>query len=972
MINFLRNTGRALSLILASSLFSTALFAQSGSVSLRGQVTDPSGASVPAVSVTVIAPGGTALVAQTNEEGRYVFRSLPPGTYTVQIRVKGFAAFVKTGVVVTSGQPQIVDAQLAVAMEKQEVTVSDTTTKLSVNPENSASTLVLKGKDLDSLSDDPDQLQSDLQALAGPSAGPNGGQIYIDGFTGGQLPSKAAIREIRVNQNPFSAEYDRLGYGRIEIFTRPGMDQFHGQFFASGNASAFNSRDPFATQVPPYHSEFFDGNIGGPLSKKASFFFDGERRNIQGASVVSAVILDPNFNPIPFSQAVLTPRIRTEITPRLDYQVTTSNTLTVRYQFWQNKVTNSGIGQFSLPSLGYNSGSTEHTLQVSDSQALGDRAVNETRFRYRHESDNTTPLSLQPMINVLGAFQAGGNSQGKSADTTNRYELQNYTGMTLGKHSLRFGARLRDVDESDQSTANFNGTFTFPSLTAYQSTEQGLQQGWTPAQIRAAGGGASQFVIVTGKPLARVNLIDLGLYGEDNWRLRPNMTLSLGLRFETQNGIHDHADVAPRIGFAWGMGGGRNPKTVLRAGFGIFYDRFQENQVLQAERLNGVTQQQYVVTSPDFYPVIPDPSALVGSQTYPTIYQIAPHLRAPYAMQSGAGIERQVTKNATVSVTYLNTHGLHQLRTRNINAPLPGTYVLCSPGDSSCTPSSGVRPYGDVGNIYQYESAGLFNQNQVIANYNVRMGTKLSLFGFYTLNYAKSNTAGVDRFPMNQYNLREDYGRAAFDVRHRLFLGGSFGLPYGFRISPFMMTSSGMPFSITLGQDVNGDSIFNDRPGLATGSSGPSIVVTRFGTFDKNPGTGETIVPPNFVTGPSQFSLNLRLAKTFGFGKKKEQGATGGGFGGGPHGGPRGGGLGGRGLSGGGGFFGFGSPSNARYNLEFSVSARNMLNNVNLASPIGNLNSPLFGRSNGLAGGGPFGGGGGFNRRLDVQVRFTF
>lgn len=940
------------------------LLAQSGGGSLRGQILDPSGAAVPAATVTILTPDGTALVAQTNEEGRYIFRDLRSGAYTVRVRAKGFTDFEKTGVVIAAGQHQTVDVKLVVAVEKQQITIPGTTTKVSVNPANNASSVLIQGKELQALSDDPDELQSDLLALAGPSAGPNGGQIYIDSFTGGELPPKGAIREIRVNQNPFSAQYDRLGYGRIEVFTKPGIAKFHGQFLSSGNASIFNSRNPLATEVPAYHSEFFEGNIGGPLSKKASFFLDGDRRNSQDNSIVSAVVLDPNLNPTSISQAVFAPRTRTEVTPRVDYRVSENNTLAVRYQFWQNKDTNNGIGQFSLPSQAYNDSSFSHSIQVTDTQLLGEGIVNEARFRYRYYSAHQTPLSLLPTVNVIGAFQGGGNSRGMYSDTQDNYQVQNFTSVNLGNHSLRFGGRLFVWNEWMLSQLNFNGIFTFPSITAYQVTEQGLQQGWSPTQIQAAGGRASQFVLISGDPQARVKLFDAGLYVEDDWRVRPNVNLSLGLRFETQNHIHDHADFAPRFSLAWGLGGGRNPKTVLRAGFGLFYDRFLPNPILQAERLNGVTEQQYVVTSPDFFPNFPSPSTLAGSQTLTTIYQIAPNLRAPYIMQSAVGLERQVTRNATISVTYQNAHGLHQLLTRNINAPLPGTY-------NPAVPSSGVRPLGDVGNIYQYESAGLFNQNQLIANFRIHAGTRLSLFGYYTLNYAKSNTAGVSSFPMNQYNLAEDYGRASFDIRHRVFVGGTVGLPRGFRFSPFLAASSGIPFNITLGQDLNGDSIFSDRPGLVSpGAAGPGIVTTPFGTFDSNPLAGETIVPVNYGTGPSLFALNFRLGKTFAFGNRKDR--SGSGSLKAPRGAEPSHGLGGRGLSSGGGSSTGRTPPSARYKLEFSVDVRNAFNDVNLAAPIGSLSSPLFGRSNALARG-PFSSlGGAANRRVDLMVRFTF
>jgi hypothetical protein len=439
------------------------------------------------------------------------------------------------------------------------------------------------------------------------------------------------------------------------------------------------------------------------------------------------------------------------------------------------------------------------------------------------------------------------------------------------------------------------------------------------------------------------------------------------------------------VGFAWGLGHGKSPKTVLRAGFGIFYDRIMQTQVLQADRLNGVIEQEFVVTSPTClvsYPNNPLVSPPPGCQLPPpSIYQIAPNLRAPYTIQSGIGLERQLSKNATVSVTYLNSHGVHQLFTRDINAP------YCSPGDSSCTPlTSGVRPYpkfgniDPVGNIYQYESAGLFNQNQLITNFNLRMGTKLMLFGFYTLGYAHSNTGGVSSFVMDPYDIAEDYGRAAFDVRHRVFVGGTWTLPRGFAISPFVVANTGAPANITLGQDVYGTGIFNARPTFATlgafCASESNPATCRDLGIPASPAANGVVIPPNYGNGPGQFTTNLRLSKTFGFGKKPEGSGSSSGPGGGRGmGGGRGGpgpGLGGRGLSGGGGPGGlFGPPStNTRYSLTFSANARNVFNKVNLATPIGVVGSPLFGRSNGLIGG--FFSSPAANRRIDFQVMFSF
>ena len=934
---------------------SNRLLAQSGTGTLQGQVTDPSGAAVPVATVVLTTPAGEALKVTTNRDGGYVVKGLGPGRYTVKVVAQGFAVYEKQGVEINAGQLQKLDIPLSIEEQKQKIEVTDHGAQLDVAPSNNASAIVISGKDLDALSDDPDELQAELEALAGPSAGPNGGQMYIDGFTAGQLPPKSSIREIRINQNPFSAEYDKLGYGRIEIFTKPGTDKFHGQLFLTGNSSAFNSRNPFAAQEPGYESTIFNGNIGGPLGKKASFFFDAQRRDINDTSVVSAVTLDPSFNPIPFSAAVPNPRTRTNIGPRLDYQISKNNTLTVRYQYWTEVENNNGIGQFSLASQGYNVANSEHALQLSDTQLFGAKIVNETRFQYLREANNQTPQNTQPTVTVLGAFIGGGSNFGTFIDHQNRYELQNYTSIALGKHFLKFGGRLRAAKDSNDSTADFNGAFIFPSITAFQMTEQ-----------KVPGAGPSQFSIVAGSALARVTLFDAGLYAQDDWRLLPNVTLSYGLRFETQNHIQDHADLAPRVGIAWGIGGGKGsaPKTVLRAGFGIFYDRFAENLVLNAERLNGVTQQQFIVTNPAFFPTVPPLSMLTGSQTLPTIYQIDPNLRAPYMMQTAASLERQISNTVNVAVTYLNSRGEHQLLTRNINAPLPGTFDPSNPG-------SGTRPFGNVGNIYQYESVGIFKQNQLIANVNVRAGSKLSLFGYYTLNYANSDTAGASSFPSNQYSILQDYGRAAFDVRHRVVLGGTFALPYAFRLSPFLVANSGAPFNITVGRDLNGDSIFNDRPAFASNLTAPQdLVVTRFGAFDKMLAPGETIIPPNFGAGPGRFTLNVRFSKTFGLGKKLEREDTGRSGGEGRRHGDREGRGGPFGGFGGGGRGDFGGVSDRRYSLTFSVAARNIFNNVNLAPPIGSLDSPLFGESNALAGG-PFSTTSA-NRRVDLQVMFTF
>ncbi len=851
-------------------------------------------------------------------------------------------------VTVQASRATVQNLALIIAIDQQQITVSEQGAGLDTSPDSNAGSIVIKGKDLDALSDDPDQLQDELNALAGPAAGPNGGQIYIDGFTGGQLPPKSSIREIRVNQNPFSAEFDKLGYGRIEILTKPGTDRLHGSIMANGNDSAFNSLNPFVTSEPAYYSTFFLGNVSGSVNKNASWFLSGFRRDNNANSIINAQLLDPTGDTYNYAAAVPNPQSRLDLSPRLDLQLTPTNTLTLRYMYDRQKSTNNGVSQFALQSQGYNTLNQENTLQLSDTQVLGNRVINETRFEYIRDRDDQTPLFTTPTVTVQGAFTSGGNNLGTVHDAQDHYELQNYTTASLGAHAIRFGARLRAVRDASSSTSGFNGNYTYASLNSY------------------AAGQPSQYEVTTGTPAARVTIFDAGVFFQDDWRWRPNLTLSYGLRYEGQNRISDHADFAPRVAFAWAVNGGNKPATtVIRGGYGWFFDRFQSTNVLQAIRQNGINQQQYVVKNPT-PGAIP---SLAASEAALTTYAIAPNLQAPVNTQAAIGVEHRFGKNVTVASTYINSRGLHQLYTDNINAFLPGTYDIST--------GTGVRPNGKDENTYQYQSGGIYHQNQLITNFSVR-ARKLSLFGFYVLNFAKADTSGATYFPSNQFDPRADYGRSTFDTRNRFLLGGNYQAPFGISVSPFLVTDSGAPFNITVGQDLNGDNQFNDRPAFATAGS-TDVMDTAYGKFDLSPAADAARIPYNFVNGPSQFSTNLRLSKSIGIGPTVERSANGGfngpppgGGGRGPGGGgPPGGGLGPGGLSSSGGrppMMDQAAPR--RYSLNFTVMARNIFNDVNLAAPVGVLESPLFGKSNALAGG--FFSSPSSNRSIDLQMAFNF
>ncbi len=985
--------------------------AAAATATLRGHVADPTGARIPGAAITITTPSGAPVrTSKSDADGAFVVSGLAPGRYIVQAAYSGFAPFQSPAIPLTAGQAKRVDIQMAIEVAQQNVEVTDDSPRVSVEAGANANAIVIKGKDLDALSDDPDELANELQALAGPSAGPNGGQIYIDGFTGGELPPKSAIREIRINQNPFSAEFDKLGYGRIEIFTKPGTDKLHGHFFMQGNDNAFNTGNPF-TPVPAYHSVQYNGTVSGPLAKWASYFVSVEQRNNQNASVYSfnqapVLVSDPSTTCTSVSAgscevgslagSLFNPHTRTNISPRIDLQLGQKNTLTLRYQFYRN-AENGDINSTSLPSQSSDTTSIEHTAQMSLSTIINDHLVNDARFEYRRASTSTTPASTDPQVSVPGVFSGGGSSSQQSSDHQDHLELHDLVTTSIGAHAITFGTWLRDNREANSTSANFNGSFNFPSVTAYVDTFNGLAADETFAQIAAdcpptQQGGCVPITLTytTGNKEASANVFDAALFFQDDWKVNRNLTVSGGLRWESQNHIADHSDWGPRVAFAYALDGHKNhaqPKTVLRGGYGIFYDRMSVGQMLSAERFNGGanSQKQTTITDPTcFSPTVLDTAVgncASGAGSTSTVIQIAPRAHVPYTQQFGGSLERQLTKTTTLTFTYLHSYGLHRWVTRDSNAynPAgnpPGDYTF-NPGGAPPT-ITGTRPDPSLGIVDQYDPEAIYKQNQLIVNVNAHLTPRLSVFGFYNLTAA--NTNGASGTASNSYNINQDYGRADFAARNMVFMMADYQGPWGVSFNPFLIAISGKPFNIVTPYDLTGDNFFNNRPSYATAASDrANVVVTRYGDFDTIPQAGETIIPAYLGTGPAAVALNLRVSRSFGIGPKVTGNAAGGpppgggGHGDHHHGGGPGGGFGPGGFNGGGGppHGMFGGDSVARkYSLTFSVHALNLFNNIDYGTPVGNVTAQNFGRSTNLNGG--IFSSGAAARRIYFQAIFAF
>ena len=958
--------------------------AQSGPVVLNGGVVDPDGAEIPGATLTLTSAAGKAYVVQSGSDGTYAFHGVPSGLYSLTVTMPGFASYVRQGVRVGETATTI-NAKMMVANQQTVVNVTADENHVSVDPDSGVSSVTLKGKDLDALSDDPDELSSELTALAGPSSGPNGGQIYIDGFTGGQLPPKSSIREIRINSNPFSAEYDQPGFGRIEIFTKPGTDKFRLYAQVQGNTKDFNTGTPFtdnATQ-PTYHQIFSFGQFSGPLAKWASFTVGSSLRQTQSNAIVdppalyatsqgSGTVCLPGqtgcgiFSTAggnPYSTAIFEPQLRWDVRPRIDLQLGSKNTLTTTFQYQHNTEQNQGLGSgLTLLSSAYESQSSEITLQMSDSQIISDKIINETRFEYQRPQTKTLPYQTGPEIEVQGAFNGYGFGGGSTIDSQNHIEVQNYTSIALKKNFVRFGGRLRYTSDNNNSTADSAGTFVYTSICDYADIAAACGTTTPPTSPNLA-----TFTITDyAHPVVSTSTADLGMYAEDDWKIKPTWTFSYGIRYETQNYIHDHNDWAPRLATAYSL----NKSTVLRAGFGLFYDRFQLGNQLQTVRNNGINEQSYTLSSTNAAtssigacsPTNPigtnaaDPYGCAITASRLTVNTLTSNLRAPYRVQENLGMDQQLFKNATLSLNYQHIEGVHQFVSDvpNWNAP-----VTSNLNDT-------------------YESEGQFNQNQLIANFNIRNFHGQSFGGFYALNFAKSDTGGIGSFASTPNNLHADYGRANFDTRNRFVFYGSFTLPHLVNVSPFILAQAGNPYNITSGLDAYGDGQFNTRavlvaPGTAAIPTGYVKTIAGCGTF-ATPGTNgiKTQAPINDCTGPALASFNLRATKTWGFGPAIAQAGAQGGQGGGPGGpgGPGGGGRGGHGGPGG-GFGGGATNSGKRYNVALGVQIQNLFNQANLSTPVGTLSSPSFGQSTEIAGF-PYNGTSSALRRVQFQATFSF
>jgi hypothetical protein len=936
---------------IVSILIMMAAMAIGQTARLSGHIVDSSGAVMPGAQIKVYQGDKLAKEATATQSGDFEI-PIDPGEYKVEISAPDFSVFTEM-VRVTPGMGPLA-ITMTLAQLQTDIEVTETRDQISVDPDSSLNTTVLDKDFIDNLPDDEDELTAYLQQIAGSRGGPgnNGGDFVIDGFSNGRVPPKDQIQEIRINNNPFSAEFSGVGFGRLEIITKAGTGDYHGNMNFMFRDESLNARNPFAVSKPPYQQRNFNSNFSGPLIRnKLSLNLNLRNSEFENSDTIRATLLLPDGQIQQLGTPVVMPNVNRGLNARSQWAITNNNTLNFNAEYNRNDNRNQGVGGFNLAERASVRKARNNEIQVRETAILTKSLVHETRFEFRTDRNSQTPITSAFAVNVLDSFFSGG-AQNRSNNNNHSTEFGDLLMYSSPKWTLKTGFQGTYRMDRTRSENNFLGTFTYSSLLCRAPNPADPKD--DPCLGAYSAGRPTTFTINSGDPVLNFNQLELGSFVQTDWKVSKVFTLSLGARYEAQTNIDDHNNLDPRLGFGYQL----SKTMALRGGAGVFHQRFDRNTAEDLLRLDGTRQIQIVIRNPN----ATDPLVLLAnaspSTTPPSIRVRAADLATPYTVNSSISLEKAMPAGIGLTFSWDAIRGVHLYRNRNLNAPLPG--ALPNP----LRPGTLTPPDPTKGNINQLESTGSSRSNNFTIGFRqtLRNRWNLNVFGNYTLGYAYNDTDGAFSLPANNYDLRSEWGRAGQYMRHRFFTGINFRTFWGVNVNGIVNASSSRPYNITTGFDENGDTVTNDRPAGLKRNTG---------------------------IGPSQFNTNLNFTKTVNLKKTEQRPNTasntggnpflepqrGGGF---PGGGFPGGGFpGGQGRPGGppggpGGRPGGGNPGNGRGRpgvnaptgptMAFVVNIQNVFNHQQLAQYSGVLTSPFFGRANSARN----------PRQIEVGMRFNF
>jgi Carboxypeptidase regulatory-like domain len=937
--------------VLALIVFVVTASAQTGR--LTGKAVDSSGGVIPGAEVTVLGPGNTTVAkALTDGDGSFTI-DVAPGSYALQVALDGFDPVVQ-GIAVTPTNNRPLSITLAVAKITQQVDVKEDAATISLDQSNNQTALVLKEEDIESLPDDVDDLTQYLTDLAGPRAAAAGGvQFMIDGFLGGQLPPKDQIKEIRINTNPFTTEYSRSGFGRIEIITKPGTGKLRGNFNFNFRSDALNATQFNAPTKLPYNRQNYQGNVSGPfIHNKLTMTINAQRQDSFNTTTIKTLIDPTNNAQTSYLSSITQPNLRENFNVRGQYAISPNNTLNFNGEIQTNTRTNQGAGNLTVASRASDSYSKNYELQFRETAVLSSRFVHDTRLEFGTNHNTSNPLTPGTSININGFGNLGGSSN--VTDTTNRsIQFGDTLFFNSKKVTMKLGTQGDYYRNHQFSQSNFLGTYTFsPTLT---KQPDGTYIQTASAYDNYLAGIAAQYTQTSGNPVIAVNQFQFGAFVQTDIAVSKRFLISPGVRYQIQSHLSDYNNFDPRMSLSFQL----DKATVLRAGVGTFHQEFSVGTYQSLLQLDGTHQTQIQIRNPVYL----DPFQGGTITSVPaTLRTRADGLVASYTSNLSGSIEHSLKSGAVFSVAYDYIRGIHNLRSRNINAPLPGTPA----------PPFGVSGLLDPtkGNIFQLESSASSTFKGLSFQYRTRI--KAANFNVnYTYSTSYSDSDGAFGLPADNYNLHNEWGRDPNNQKNHLQFSINGRMPWNLQGSMNMNINSGRPFNITTGADDNFDGDFTDRPTYGAVCNGLAAISRSISGLNcGNPSSA--FVTRNAFNGPGSWQTNFQVSKTISLTKRERGGQGDGGFpggfpggggdfggGGGNRGGGGGnfgGGGGNRGGGGGGGSFGGGgNRGGGRGNrgnnnaggttASFFVNVQNALNHRNFSSPVGTLSSPLFDQS---------------------------
>ncbi|MEP6915336.1 MAG: carboxypeptidase regulatory-like domain-containing protein [Acidobacteriota bacterium] len=733
-------------------------------LAVTGVAVDQAGGVLPGVPLELVDGSGAVAATTTSDNaGAFRFDHVPPGAYDLRGTLEGFTA-PSVRVRVGSRAPDVQKLVFQVSAVAQEVTVNANTNLVTTAAAANADAIVLDPKTLDSLPVfDNDVIAAASRFLDPAAVGTAGATLIVDGLevSSAGVPS-GAIDQIKISQDPYASEYARPGRGRIEVTTKPGGQAFHGTARTVFRDARLNSREPFAATRAPEQRRIFEGVLGGPVlnGKTTSFLLTVEQRAEDVQAVVFAV--DPSGAAVRAN--VPTPQRSLQGSASINRQLGTHNTLSLRFTHEGGSNHNQGVGGTVLPEAGSDSRATENQLVYGQRTIVGKRMLNELRVVVGLERQTTSSLNAAPRVVVLDAFTAGG-AQADSVRTQRRVGATEAVTYLAGHHLIKAGFNIPEWNRrGNDDFTNSGGTFSF-------STLQDYALGTPFSFVQQRGDGRLAFVDK-----------NFGAFVQDQFAITSHLSTALGLRYDWQNHVGDHNNLAPRASLAYSPGTAR--RVVIRGGAGIFYDRLEGGPISDLLHADTGLLTRYVVQNPSY----PDPSAGgTLAVTPPSTVRLSPAAVIPSTLQYGVGIEKQVRKSTTLAVNYVGSRVNTAFRSIDTNAPAPPFYA--------------IRPNSALGVVREISSTA--RQRNQSVQFTLR-GHLTSLFEGtvqYALASAKNDTGGVNSLPANNYDLASEWGRADFDQRHRFDLLGVFAVSEHAQIGAALALSSGRPYSLRTGRD---------------------------------------------------------------------------------------------------------------------------------------------------------------------------